>query len=238
MTDTGAAHPGTTDAGAAYPGTTDAGATDAGAAQPEKAALPGTTDTETAHPGTIDAGAARPIAGEAGSAHPDAEPSAGIPPGLRAPRNQVSRRTPWYWTTTAIVEAVLLVGGLTAVAALCGLGSAWWTAIGSVGALLLLRAAVMPRWRYRVHRWEVTGDALYTRTGWFSVRWGIAPISRIQTIDSERRLPERIFGLANVTATTASAAGHIKIRGLDLATADRLLSDLSLATASIPGDAT
>jgi membrane protein YdbS with pleckstrin-like domain len=97
---------------------------------------------------------------------------------------------------------------------------------------------VMPRWRYRVHRWEVTRDALYTRTGWFSVRWRIAPISRIQTIDTERGLPERIFGLANVTATTASTAGHIKVHHLDLATAEKLQAELSLITASIPGDAT
>ena len=73
----------------------------------------------------------------------------------------------------------------------------------------------MPRWRYRVHRWEVTDEAVYTRTGWISVHWRIAPISRIQTIDSHRSFGERLFGLANVTATTASAEGHVHIRGLD-----------------------
>jgi len=97
---------------------------------------------------------------------------------------------------------------------------------------------VMPRWRYRVHRWEVTGQALYTRTGWFSVRWRIAPISRIQTIDSHRSLGERIFGLANVTATTASAAGPVRIHGLDRELADRLLDQLAVATGQAPGDAT
>jgi len=138
----------------------------------------------------------------------------------------------------ATVGAVVLVGGECAVAAACGFAGGWWIVIGVSAALLLARVLIMPRWRYRVHRWEVTEDALYTRTGWFSVHWRIAPISRIQTIDTERGLPERIFGLANVTATTASTAGHIKIRGLDLATADKLQAELSLATASIPGDAT
>ena len=163
---------------------------------------------------------------------------ADVPPGLREPRNQVSHRAVGYWTATAAVGAVVMLGIEITIAALCGLGSGWWAAIGACALLLLGRVLVMPRWRYRVHRWEVTEDALYTRTGWFSVRWRIAPISRIQTIDSERSLPERIFGLANVTATTASAAGHIKIHGLDLATADRLQSELSLATARVPGDAT
>jgi membrane protein YdbS with pleckstrin-like domain len=109
-------------------------------------------------------------------------------------------------------------------------------------ALTLLAAAgyvvIMPRWRYRVHRWEVTGDAVYTRSGWLSVTWRIAPISRIQTIDSHRWFGERLFGLANVTATTASAAGPVHIRGLDTATADRLLDELTAATGALPGDAT
>ena len=138
----------------------------------------------------------------------------------------------------ATVGAVVLVGAEIGIAAACGFGSGWWTAIAITALLLLVRVLVMPRWRYRVHRWEVTEDALYTRTGWFSVRWRIAPISRIQTIDTERGLPERIFGLANVTATTASAAGHIKVHHLDVATAERLQAELSLITASIPGDAT
>jgi membrane protein YdbS with pleckstrin-like domain len=159
-------------------------------------------------------------------------------PTLRAPANRVSRRAIWYWTAMATVGAVVLVGAEVGIAAACGFGSGWWTAIGITSFLLLLRVLVMPRWRYRVHRWEVTRDALYTRTGWFSVRWRIAPISRIQTIDTERGLPERIFGLANVTATTASAAGHIKVHHLDLATAEKLQAELSLITASIPGDAT
>jgi membrane protein YdbS with pleckstrin-like domain len=159
-------------------------------------------------------------------------------PTLREPANRVSRRAIWYWTAMATVGAVVLVGAEIGIAAACGFGSGWWTAIGITAFLLLLRVLVMPRWRYRVHRWEVTRDALYTRTGWFSVRWRIAPISRIQTIDTERGLPERIFGLANVTATTASTAGHIKVHHLDLATAEKLQAELSLITASIPGDAT
>jgi membrane protein YdbS with pleckstrin-like domain len=84
----------------------------------------------------------------------------------------------------------------------------------------------------------VTGDAVYTRTGWLSVTWRIAPISRIQTIDSHRWFGERLFGLANVTASTASAAGPVHIRGLDVATADRLLEELTAATGALSGDAT
>jgi membrane protein YdbS with pleckstrin-like domain len=161
-----------------------------------------------------------------------------IPPGLREPRNQMSSRAIRYWRTLAAVQGVLLLAAEFGIEALCGLSSGTWTAFGVTAFVILGYVLVMPRWRYRVHRWEVTEDALYTRTGWFAVRWRIAPINRIQTIDSARSLSERLFGLANVTATTASTAGHIRIHGLDVATADRLQSDLSLATARTAGDAT
>jgi len=161
-----------------------------------------------------------------------------IPPGLRVPRNQMSRKAIRYWSTLAAVQGVILLGAELAIEAAVGLGTACWAAFGASAFLVLGYVLVMPRWRFRVHRWEVTEDALYTRTGWFAVRWRIAPINRIQTIDSSRSLPERVFGLANVTATTASTAGHIRIHGLDAETADRLQSDLSLATARTAGDAT
>lgn len=174
---------------------------------------------------------------------PDAIPAAAtppdaVPPGLRVPRNQMSRKAIRYWTALAAVHGAILLGIEIGIEALVGLSTDCWTAFAASAALVLGYVLVMPRWRFRVHRWEVTDDALYTRSGWFAVRWRIAPINRIQTIDSSRSLPERVFGLANVTATTASTAGHIRIHGLDAGTADRLQSELSLATARTPGDAT
>jgi hypothetical protein len=96
----------------------------------------------------------------------------------------------------------------------------------------------MPQWRYRVHRWEVAPEAVYTRAGWLHQESRIAPISRIQTVDSERGPLEQLFGLANVTVTTASAAGPLKIEGLDHQTAQRLVDDLTTAAHATRGDAT
>jgi membrane protein YdbS with pleckstrin-like domain len=79
---------------------------------------------------------------------------------------------------------------------------------------------------------------VYTRYGWLNQESRIAPISRIQTVDSERGPFEQLFGLANVTVTTASAAGPIKIHGLDKATAQRLVDDLTANTQATRGDAT
>ena len=159
-------------------------------------------------------------------------------PGLREPRHRVSHRAVSYWTTRAAAADVVLLAVATGVAAGTGFGAAWLAGLVTLALLAIAHVLIMPRWRYRVHRWEVTDDALFTRSGWFSVHWRIAPIGRIQTIDSHRSPGERLFGLANVTVTTASAAGPVHIHGLDTATADRLLDELAVATGRSPGDAT
>jgi membrane protein YdbS with pleckstrin-like domain len=97
---------------------------------------------------------------------------------------------------------------------------------------------VMPLWRYRVHRWEVTEDAVYTRTGWLWQEWRIAPMSRIQTVDTARGPLEQAFRLSSVTVTTASAAGPLKIKGLDRAVAEDLVEKLTEVTQAHRGDAT
>jgi membrane protein YdbS with pleckstrin-like domain len=102
----------------------------------------------------------------------------------------------------------------------------------------LAHAIVMPQWRYNVHRWEVAPQAVYTRAGWLYQESRIAPISRIQTVDSERGPLEQLFGLADVTVTTASAAGPLSIEGLDRATAERLVDELTTAAQATRGDAT
>lgn len=159
-------------------------------------------------------------------------------PGLREPGNRVSRKAIGYWTARACFGSLVIVAAELIAAGLSGFPAAWQAAIVATVVVLGAHAVIMPRWRYRVHRWEVTDQALYTRSGWFSVHWRIAPISRIQTIDSHRSVGERIFGLANVTATTASAAGPVRIHGLDRALADQLLDQLAVATGHAPGDAT
>lgn len=115
-----------------------------------------------------------------------------------------------------------------------------WLLLGLVviAAPGLLYAAVMPIWRYRVHRWETTTDAAYTRSGWVRQEWRIAPLSRIQTVDAVRGPLQQLLGLSTVTVTTASAAGALRIAGLDHQRARVLVQELTEATESIPGDAT
>jgi uncharacterized protein len=159
-------------------------------------------------------------------------------PALRDPANLVCRRAVWYWAVRALL--CWLVVGAVAVLILLAAGSGWPGYLVLAGIVLLasLHVSVMPLWRYRVHRWETTPTAVYTRAGWFNQERRIAPLSRIQTVDTERGPLEQLFRLANVTVTTASAAGPLRIHGLAPDIADRLAAELTAATAADPGDAT
>jgi membrane protein YdbS with pleckstrin-like domain len=159
--------------------------------------------------------------------------------GLRPPRYRVSRKAIWYWTARAALGWLALVAVQVVWLLLAGDGSGWHVAGLVVTAVLALgHLLVMPQWRYRVHRWEATPEAMYTQSGWFNQERRIAPISRIQTVDSERGPLEQLFGLANVTVTTASASGPLRIHGLDRDTAQRLVEDLTSSAQATRGDAT
>lgn len=156
---------------------------------------------------------------------------------LRAPRHQVSRKSITLWTLHALIGwTVLLVPQLVV---LIFAPSPWQvTAAISTFVLGVAHTLVMPRWRYRVHRWEATPDAVYTLAGWLNQEWRIAPVSRIQTVDTKRGPLQQLLGLSTVTVTTASAAGPVLIEGLDRDDAVRLADELTTTTQATPGDAT
>ena len=159
---------------------------------------------------------------------------------LRPPRHLVSRRAIWYWTARALVGWLVLVAAEVAWTLLAPASTAGWHLVALVATIVVAAAhlIVMPQWRYRVHRWEATPHAVYTQAGWFSQQRRIAPISRIQTVDTERGPIEQVFGLSNVTVTTASAAGPLRIHGLDRDRAQALVDELAAAIEATRGDAT
>ena len=158
---------------------------------------------------------------------------------LRPPRHPVDPRARRWWTARAALTAAPPVIVLAVLAAVIAPARGWLLAglavVAVAGAAYVI---VMPRWSYRFHRWEVTGEAVYAASGWVFQEWRIAPMSRIQTVDSERGPLARVFGLAAVTVTTASAAGAIDIVGLDAEVAADLAHRLTAATQATPGDAT
>ena len=202
----------------------------------ELAAAPRPPTCRRPPPATGGPGPARP----AGILH--GVPDVPAPPALslRPPRHRVSRTAIRYWRVRALIGWLVVVAAQIAWLAADRRASraARRSPLGATVLVGLAHAIVMPQWRYNVHRWEVAPQAVYTRAGWLHQESRIAPISRIQTVDSERGPLEQLFGLADVTVTTASAAGPLSIEGLDRATAERLVDELTSAAQATRGDAT
>ena len=159
---------------------------------------------------------------------------------LREPANLVCPRARWLWVMHGLVGVVVLVAGQVAWWILDRQGPrsphvavAWGFGVLAVGYLI-----VMPIWRYRVHRWEVTTTAVYTQSGWWHRERRIAPISRVQTVDVIRGPLAQALRLATVRVTTASAAGPLVIEGLDRDGAAALAESLTTVAAAERGDAT
>jgi hypothetical protein len=158
---------------------------------------------------------------------------------LRPPRHQVDRRAVGLWSVHAGLTALALVAAVTIAVRLIEPTRAWWPLATGVAAVAgVVYAVAMPRIRYRVHRWEVTDDAVYTKAGWLTHEWRVAPLSRVQTVDARRGPLQQVFGLASVRITTASAAGDVTVDGLDHALAADLVQALTRRTQATPGDAT
>jgi membrane protein YdbS with pleckstrin-like domain len=158
---------------------------------------------------------------------------------LRRPAHRASRRARTYWTVRA-AAAWVPVGAIEALVLIDdGIStSARVSVVAATAALALIHLLVMPQWRFRVHRWEITDSAVYTQSGWFNQERRIAPIARVQTVDTQRGPFEQLFGLSNVTVTTASARGPIKIHALDRSVADHTVALLTERTRLAGGDGT
>lgn len=161
------------------------------------------------------------------------------PRAMLEPAWRPSPKAKWLWAiNAALIWLVVLIAQF--VWALVDRDVGGWHPVVLVVTLVLaaVHITVVPAWRYAVHRWEVSDTAVYTRTGWFNQERRIAPISRVQTVDTQRGPIDRLLGLATVTVTTASAAGAVEITALDLAVADRTVARLTEIAGSTDEDAT
>lgn len=149
----------------------------------------------------------------------------------------MSHRAVRYWTARAAVGWLFLTAGQVLWLVL-GDGDALTAHFIGLAVTVVLAAAhlaVMPRWRFAVHRWETTAEVVYAQSGWVDRERRLAPMSRIQTVDTQQGLFERAFRLTNVTVTTASARGPIRVHALDDAVAESLVAEIT-ARAGVAGD--
>lgn len=160
--------------------------------------------------------------------------------GLREPAHQVSPRAIRYWVVNELIGGVITWAVLFAI--YWFVPDSWQRWLGPIFILIMALSIVgvtlEPIIRYRRTRWEVTGERVFSQTGWLSRDQRIAPLSRVQTVDTHRGAIMRLYGLADVTVTTASAAGPITLTCLDTDLADRVTADLARITGQTTGDAT
>ncbi len=170
----------------------------------------------------------------------DAATPVQLQPPLRPPAHQVSPRAVNWWRLRSLLNLLVLVLPQVAVLIVFSPDAPSWLLSTTVATAVLggLHMLLVPPLLYRIHRWEITHEAVYTLSGWLVREWRIAPISRVQTVDTERGPLQQLFKLANLTVTTASARGPVKISGLDEDVATELARTLTETTQATPGDAT
>jgi membrane protein YdbS with pleckstrin-like domain len=166
------------------------------------------------------------------------------PPPVREPAWSLSRSAIGLWVTESVITTVFL--GLAVGAFMLFVPSdaggpipvlRW---LAPIGVLLyaVVAIGVRPWFRFRVHRWEVTGDAVYTLTGWLTRTWTLVPISRIQTVDVTRGVLQQLFGLSTVAVLTASSQGTVRVWHLEADVAHRVADDLAHRAEQVRDQAT
>ncbi|MBB6174348.1 hypothetical protein HNR23_004408 [Nocardiopsis mwathae] len=165
---------------------------------------------------------------------------------LRPPRHRIEQRAIVWWTLRSLLGIAGYVGLPLAAFLIAERFWPWladhrpWAlgAATALAALFALYAVVVPVWRYAVHRWEANEAAVYARSGWFIRQWKVAPLARVQTVDTTRGPLEQLLGLSTLVVTTASSYGPVAIPGLNHEVASEAAQYISELTQAIPGDAT
>lgn len=166
------------------------------------------------------------------------------PPPVREPAWSLSRSAIGLWVTEGVIASLLLgiAAGLFTVVVPVGLGDPFpllhWLVPGAALLYAVVTIGIRPWIRFRVHRWEVTADAVYTLTGWLTRTWTLVPISRIQTVDVTRGVLQQLFGLSTVAVLTASSQGTVRIWHLDADVAQRVADDLAHRAEQVRDQAT
>src|ERR671916_1402570 len=166
------------------------------------------------------------------------------PAPVREPAWPLSRSAIGLWVTEGVIASLFLGVAAGAFAifvpsdAPAPLPLLRWLVPALVLVYAVTAIGVRPWIRFHVHRWEVTGEAVYTLTGWLTRTWTLVPISRIQTVDVTRGVLQQLFGLATVAVLTASSQGTVRVLHLEADVAQRVADDLARRAELVRDEAT
>ena len=92
-------------------------------------------------------------------------------------------------------------------------------------ALLTIFLMVRPQLYYRFYRYVITDDRIDTRQGVIIRSHTVVPIERVHQVEVVRGPINGLFGLANVTVTTAGGVATIKF--LEESVAESIVNGLN-----------
>lgn len=134
----------------------------------------------------------------------------------RSPKHHVSRAARGMWMLGALLLWLAPIIGVCVWMVLdADHRSIELAAFGLVVVLAAAHLVFMPLMRYRLHRWEITPDALYVQTGWLTRTRTLLGRDSISAVETGAGPLAQVFGLTTVTVRAdRGAARVVRIAGL------------------------
>jgi uncharacterized protein len=149
---------------------------------------------------------------------------------LPAERHRLPGRVTRYWRWRAFYSSLPLLVLLISGAIVLPWGS-WWVRWGIVGVVVAVIAAgliILPPIRYRVFWYAISSTEIDVQNGIVFIKRSVVPMRRVQTLLSERGPIADHYRLTNLRIRTA--AGSVRLSGLDRGEADELAERISRLT--------
>jgi uncharacterized protein len=149
---------------------------------------------------------------------------------LAAERHRLPARVTRYWRWRAFYSSLPFLVLLISAAILLPWGSWWfrWGVVGISAAVIVACLIILPPIRYRVFWYAISATEIDVQKGIIFLRRSVVPMRRVQTLISERGPMADHYRLTNLKIRTA--AGSIRLSGLDRAEADQLSERISRLT--------
>lgn len=149
---------------------------------------------------------------------------------LPTERHRLPARVTRYWRWRAVYSS-LPVLVLLIIGAMVLPSGPWWVRWGIVGVFVAVIAAciiLLPPIRYRVFWYAVSSTEVDIQNGIIFTKRNVVPMRRVQTLLTERGPIADHYRLTNLKIRTA--AGSVRLSGLDRAEADELCDRISRLT--------
>lgn len=142
-------------------------------------------------------------------------------------RHRLSPRVVSYWRWRAIFSAVPLLLLLIGLAIVITWGPAWirWCIVAGYVVVVVIAMVVLPPIRHRVFWYAISSTEIDIQHGIVFVKRTVVPVHRVQNLRTERGPLADHYWMTNLKIKTA--AGSVKLSGLDRAEADELCDRIS-----------